>query len=81
MASMTIRNLDEQLKRRLRIRAATHGHSMEDEARNILRAALSIEPSTPRNLAQALRARIAPFGGVKLDTPSRDPMPPPVDFG
>jgi plasmid stability protein len=38
---MTIRNLDDGLKKRLRIRAAAHGRSMEDEARDILRAALS----------------------------------------
>jgi antitoxin FitA len=81
VASMTIRNLDEQMKRRLRIRAATHGRSMEDEARDILRAALSTEQPRPRNLFEAIRARIVPLGGVKLDIPPRDPMPPPVDFG
>lgn len=81
MASMTIRNLDEQLKRRLRIRAATRGRSMEDEARDILRAALSTEQPRPYNLVESIRARIAPFGGVKLDIPPRDPVPPPVDFG
>jgi antitoxin FitA len=37
MASITIRNLEELLKARLRIRAATHGRSMEEEARDILR--------------------------------------------
>ena len=40
MASMTIRNLSDDIKQRLRIRAAEHGHSMEEEARTILRAAL-----------------------------------------
>ncbi len=38
MASMTIRQLDEDLKQRLRLRAASNGRSMEDEARTILRA-------------------------------------------
>ena len=37
MASITIRNLDDDVKRRLRIRAAEHGRSMEEEAREILR--------------------------------------------
>jgi len=37
MASITIRNLEVDLKRRLRIRAAEHGRSMEEEARDILR--------------------------------------------
>src|SRR5262245_62155722 len=39
MASITIRQLDEDLKKRLRLRAASHGRSMEDEVRTILRAA------------------------------------------
>jgi phosphopantothenoylcysteine decarboxylase/phosphopantothenate--cysteine ligase len=37
MASITIRGLDEELKQRLRLRAARNGRSMEDEARTILR--------------------------------------------
>ena len=41
MASITIRNLDDTLKRRLRIRAAEHGRSMEEEAREILRSAVN----------------------------------------
>lgn len=41
MATMTIRDVDEQVKQRLRARAAAHGHSMEDEVRDILRVALA----------------------------------------
>ncbi|WP_240673322.1 FitA-like ribbon-helix-helix domain-containing protein [Chromohalobacter israelensis] len=41
MASITIRNLDEQIKAQLRMEAAKHGHSMEEEVRIILRGALS----------------------------------------
>ncbi len=41
MASMTIRDLDDRLKRRLRIQAARNNRSMEEEARAILKAALS----------------------------------------
>lgn len=44
MATMTIRNIDDRLKAGLRVRAAMHGRSMEDEARDILRTALSAEP-------------------------------------
>lgn len=44
MASIAIRNLDDTLKSRLRIQAAMHGRSMEDEAGGILRSALSREP-------------------------------------
>lgn len=72
MASMTIRNLDENLQARLRVQAAQHGRSMEDEAKDILRAALSAEPSRSQSLVEAIRARIEPLGGVELDLPSRD---------
>ena len=56
LASITVRNLDEELKRRLRIRAAENGKSMEQEARDILRAALVEAPSTGSNPASAIRA-------------------------
>ena len=81
MASITVRNLEEGLKRRLRIRAAENGRSMEQEARDILRAALDQERSTGKNLASAIRARFAPLGGVELDLPPREPMrgPPQLD--
>ena len=80
MASLTIRNLDEALKQRLRLRAAEQGRSMEEEARTILRSALAAPPP-PRNLAAAIRARIVPLGGVDLELPARDPMREPPTFG
>ncbi len=80
MASMTIRNLGDDVKHRLRIQAAEHGHSMEEEARLILRAALT-EPAPPANLVRAIRARFAPLGGVELDIPPREPMREPPQFG
>ena len=46
MATLTIRQLDEKTKTRLRVRAAHHGRSMEEEAREILRSALSSVPPT-----------------------------------
>ena len=79
MASITIRNLEDELKRRLRIRAAEHGRSMEEEAREILRQVVG-EGAPPRNLAAAIRARIAPLGGVDLDLPPREPMREPPRF-
>ena len=79
MASITIRKLEESVKQRLRLRAAQHGTSMEDEARSILRVALADrEPSTP-NLAQAIRRRFEPLGGVDLELPPRQPMREPPD--
>jgi plasmid stability protein len=80
MASITIRNLDEPLKARLRIQAAVHGRSMEDEARNILRASLNREPTLRSNLAVAIRARFAPLGGVDLPSAPREPMRAPPAF-
>jgi plasmid stability protein len=74
MAGITIRNLEDGLKRRLRIRVADHGLSMEEEVRQILRAALKQELAVPSNLASAIRARFAPLGGVELDLPPREPI-------
>ena len=81
MASMTIRNIDDGLKSRLRIRAAEHGRSMEEEARDILRTALAVVEPEPENLAHAIRKLMEPFGGVDLDIPPREPIREPPDFG
>jgi plasmid stability protein len=74
MASITIRNLDDEIKQRLSVRAAVRGHSMEEEARDILRRFTS-EGSAPRNLAAAIRARVAPADRLDLALPVRQPMP------
>jgi antitoxin FitA len=80
MATMTIRNVDDALKARLRVRAATHGKSMEEEARDILRAALSAEPSSAPDLGQAIRKRFAPYGGVELPELPRELVGDASDF-
>lgn len=80
MTTMTIRNIDEALKRRLRVRAAERGHSMEDEARDILRAALSTEQARSRSLVEAIRARVAPLGGVALEPLPREEIRMPPDL-
>ena len=79
MASITIRNLDDDIKRRLRVRAAEHGRSMEEEAREILRDVVG-HARPPMDLAHRLRARVARTGGVDLDIPARDPMRTPPAF-
>ena len=79
MASITIRNLDDDVKTRLRIRAAGNGRSMEEEARLILRAAVGPKTRTA-NLASAIRARFAPLGGVELELPPREPAREPPRF-
>jgi antitoxin FitA len=73
--------LDEAVKARLRVRAARHGRSMEEEAREILKAVLGAAPAAERNLATAIRRRIAPLGGVDLPLPPREPMRRPPNFG
>ena len=80
LASITIRNLDDTLKSRLRVQAAVHGRSMEDEARNILRSALNREPTRKGSLAASIRARFAPLGGVELPVIAREPMRAPPSF-
>jgi antitoxin FitA len=67
MAMLTIRQLDEKTKARLRVQAAHHGRSMEEEAREILRSALSAARPAKKNLAKAIQRRFATFGGVELE--------------
>jgi plasmid stability protein len=74
MVSITIRNLNEALKSRLRIRAVQHGCSMEEEAHDILRTALAVEHQAPQNLAEVIHRRFAALGGVDLPSVSRDAM-------
>ena len=74
MASITIRQLEENTERKLRIRAARHGRSMEQEAREILKAALNQPEQPPADLGEAIRRRFAPFGGVDLKIPPREPI-------
>ena len=72
MANLTIRNLDESLKLRLRVRAASRGRSMEEEVRHILRAALSDTSGAVPHLAQRIRQRFDALGDVQLPVAARD---------
>jgi plasmid stability protein len=80
MASITIRNLDDDIKQRLRVRAAVHGRSMEEEVRDILRRVMTTE-APPRNLAAAIRARVAPADRAELELPIREAMREPPQAG
>ena len=81
MATLTIRNLEDALKARLRMRAAARNRSMEEEVRQILRAALQ-EVSTPTpDLGTTIRARFAALGDVQLPIEAREPVRPPPAFG
>ena len=68
MARITIRNLDDDVETRLRLRAAGNGRSMEEEAHLILRDAVGPKPSS-NNLANIIRAHFGPSNGVDLELP------------
>lgn len=76
MASLSIRKLDEETYDRLRRRAASQGHSMEEEARRILR--LAVAP-TPAKLGDFFVEAFGEEGGVELDLPAR-PAYEPIRF-
>jgi antitoxin FitA len=80
MASLTIRNIEPQLKARLRVRAARNDRSMEEEARVILREAVATDSASPKNLAVFIRDLFQPLGGVELEIPPREPMREPPKF-
>ena len=74
MATITIRNLDETVKRRLQVSAALHGRSMEAEAREALSGFVVSSPDfvePEEDLGTAIRKRFATFGGVELEIPPR----------
>jgi len=72
MSTLTIRNVEPAVKEQLRLRAARNGRSMEAELRNILVDAMGGERGREINLAEAIRRRFAPFGGVD----GLEPHPP-----
>lgn len=78
--TLTIRNIDPAVKERLRVRAARHGHSMEAELRAILAEAVQSEQAAQPNLAEAIRRRFAPLGGVELPQLPEIPIAPPPIF-
>lgn len=73
MANITIRNLDDTLKAKLRVRAARLGRSMEEEVRVILRNVLS-EEDVPKSLGQSIHQRFADLGGFDLPEIVREPI-------
>ena len=71
MSSLIVRQVDESLKLKLRMRAAKNGRSMEEEVRYILRIALTEDSAKP-NLFESIRRRFEPLGGVELELPERE---------
>jgi plasmid stability protein len=81
MATLTIRNVDAAVKQELRVRAARNGRSMEAELRAIVTEAVGAKPRDEVNLAEAIRRRFAPFGGVdNLEVHPRVPVGDPSRF-
>ncbi len=81
MASLTIRNLDDELKARLRVRAAEHGRSMEEEARVVLREAIESPRAAARpNLAELAQTLFGPRHGIDLPAMPRAKARPVPDF-
>ena len=74
MATITIRNLEGWVKRRLRMQAASHERSMEEEARVILRAAMR-KTNEEGGLGSRIHQRFMAAGGVELRLPERDQAP------
>jgi antitoxin FitA len=80
MTTLTIRNVEPALKERLRIRAARNGRSMEAELRHILGTALRGEKDREVNLAEAVRRRFRPLGGVEIEPHPPVPLGKPPAF-
>ncbi len=74
MANIMVRNLEESTKRKLKIRAAMNGRSMEQEAREILKSALAQTSRKQANLAERIREIFSPLGGVELERLPREPI-------
>ena len=81
MASITIRRLDDAVKAKLQVRAASHGRSMEAEAREILEAGLREKDEPRHGLGTAIRGYFEPLGGMELDIPPREVGRQPPKFG
>jgi antitoxin FitA len=81
MAALSIRDLDDSVKEKLRLRAARNGRSMEAEIRSILTAAATEEERPRTDLFSALTDRFGQLGGVELDIPARTTPPRAADFG
>ena len=78
MAALSIRGLDDEVRQRLRIRAAQHGRSMEAEIRAILIEAVQ-QPADSASLFSALLDRFGELGGVELELPVRATPPRAAD--
>ncbi len=80
MASMTIRNIDDRVKEKIRVRAARNGHSMEEEARRLLSQAMDKPAEEEVGLGTAIRRRFASLGSFRLESVPRERLRAPPKF-
>lgn len=80
MATITIRDLNDTLKAKLRVRAAEHGRSMEAEVREIIAQALAA-PNTDGGLARNIHERFAAIGGAEFGSIARSRDARSADIG
>jgi antitoxin FitA len=81
MATLVIRNVEDAVHLRLKELAVSHGHSMEEEARLILRESIVTAPlNKPLGFGEAMRALFEPLGGLDLPEIPREPPRDPPDF-
>ncbi|MCB8977650.1 MAG: plasmid stabilization protein [Ardenticatenaceae bacterium] len=78
MATLTIRNLDNQTKQKLRQIAAARGHSMEEEVRRILDRA--VQQAEEKGLGTRIVEQFAAISGVELVLPARSATRPAPNF-
>ncbi|MBI3478864.1 MAG: plasmid stabilization protein [Nitrosomonadales bacterium] len=81
MTNLTIHNLDESLTNKLRIHAQQHGRTIEEEARQILRLAVSEPSPNTGGLGSRISKRFTEVGGVELPQPVRSLPRQQVNFG
>ncbi|HXW53757.1 MAG TPA: hypothetical protein VEL47_06605 [Myxococcota bacterium] len=75
MASLSVRKIDKAVYERLRVRAAVHGVSMEEEVRQILEQAVA----APTKISEVFKKYFGPEHGVELTIAKRKPHRP-VEF-
>ena len=80
MSSITVRNLDESVKNSLRVRAARHGWSMEQEVRQILRQTVAPEHAEQISFAERVNRRFASLKVGSLPIPARQTARTPPEF-
>lgn len=79
MSTLTVKNLETDLTEKLRLAAASHGRTMEEEARSILHEQFK-ESSPVGGMGDRMHARFAAIGGIDLELPSRACVPRAATF-